>query len=83
MCADIFNESPRIALHGLLLSTCLVMQGQAAVYSEVSGLVSGVMNGINACVLAYGRKGSGKAHVLAGTPNEPGINFRATSQMIQ
>ena len=70
-------------MHGQLLSINLLMQGQAAVYSEVSGLVSGVMNGINACVLAYGRKGSGKAHVLAGTPNEPGINFRATSQMIQ
>ena len=70
-------------MHGQLLSINLLMQGQAAVYSEVSGLVSGVMNGINACVLAYGCKGSGKAHVLAGTPKEPGINFRATSQMIQ
>ena len=52
------------------------MQGQDAVYDEVSGLVSGVMNGINACVLAYGCKGSGKAHVLAGhAPMSPASTF--------
>ena len=52
-------------------------------FKEVEGLVSGVMNGINASVLAYGRRGSGKSHVLAGAPSELGINFRATAQMIQ
>lgn len=62
---------------------CCSSQGQEHIFGQVRGLVSGVMNGSNACVLAYGRKGSGKAHVLAGTPNEPGINFRATAQMIQ
>ncbi len=59
------------------------LQGQEQLFKEVEGLVSGVMNGINACVLAYGRRGSGKSHVLAGAPNEPGINFRATAQIIQ
>lgn len=52
-------------------------------FGEVEGLVAGVMNGTSAAVLAYGRKGSGKAHVLAGTPSQPGINFRATAHMIQ
>ena len=76
MCKHTVRVSRVRRLHGLV-------QGQEHIFSEVRGLVSGVMNGINACVLAYGRRGSGKAHVLAGSPNEPGINFRATSQMIQ
>jgi len=60
-----------------------VLQGQEAVYREVTGLVRGVMDGANAAVLAFGQTGSGKAHTLAGTPQQPGINFRAMSQLFQ
>jgi hypothetical protein len=46
-------------------------------------VVAGVMEGANACVLAYGQSGTGKAHTLAGTPQQPGINFRAMSQLFR
>lgn len=52
-------------------------------YREVTGLVRGVMEGANASVLTFGQTGSGKAHTLAGTPQQPGINFRAMSQLFQ
>ena len=59
------------------------VQGQDAVYKEVSGLVAAVVEGNNGCVLAFGQSGSGKAHTLAGTPQHPGINFRAMSHLFQ
>lgn len=59
------------------------LQGQEAVYKEVSSLVSAVMEGANGCVLAFGQSGSGKAHTLAGTPEHPGINFRAMSHLFK
>ncbi len=52
-------------------------------YREVTGVVAGVMEGANACVLTYGQAGSGKAYTLAGTAQQPGINFRAISQLFQ
>ncbi|BDA50927.1 probable Kinesin-like protein KIFC3 at C-terminar half [Coccomyxa sp. Obi] len=58
-------------------------EGQEAVYKEVAALVAGVMEGANGCVLAFGQSGSGKAHTLAGTPQHPGINFRAMSHLFQ
>ncbi|KAK9907558.1 hypothetical protein WJX75_005941 [Coccomyxa subellipsoidea] len=58
-------------------------EGQEAVYKEVSSLVSAVMEGANGCVLAFGQSGSGKAHTLAGTPEHPGINFRAMSHLFK
>lgn len=59
------------------------VQGQEAVYKEVAALVAGVMEGANGCVLAFGQSGSGKAHTLAGTPQHPGINFRAMSHLFR
>ena len=52
-------------------------------YREVAGVVSGVMEGANACILTFGQSGSGKAYTLAGAPGQPGINFRAISQLFQ
>ena len=59
------------------------LQGQEVVYKEVSSLVAAVMEGANGCVLAFGQSGSGKAHTLAGTPQHPGINFRAMSHLFK
>lgn len=47
----------------------------------MAGQVSRVLAGANACVLAYGDATSGKAFTLAGTPSEPGINFRAMQDL--
>ena len=52
-------------------------------YKEVAALVAGVMDGDNGCVLAFGQSGSGKAHTLAGTPQHPGINFRAMAHLFR
>ena len=59
------------------------LQGQGAVYAEVAGLVARVLQGSNACILAYGTSGSGKTFTLAGTPSQPGINFRAIKDLFR
>ncbi|KAI9226752.1 MAG: P-loop containing nucleoside triphosphate hydrolase protein, partial [Piptocephalis tieghemiana] len=39
------------------------------------GLISGVLNGFNATVFAYGATGCGKTHTISGTPEDPGVIF--------
>ena len=39
------------------------------------GLISGVVNGMNSTVFAYGATGSGKTHTMIGNYNEPGMMF--------
>jgi hypothetical protein len=53
------------------------------VYAEVAGLVARVLGGSNACIVAYGTSGSGKTFTLAGTPSQPGINFRAVEDLFR
>ncbi len=63
--------------------SCTLRQGQEEVYAEVAGQVSWVLAGANACVLAYGDAASGKAFTLAGTPSDPGVNFRAMQDLFR
>ena len=48
--------------------------GQIEVFEKTSkGLVSGVLDGYNASVFAYGATGAGKTHTMLGSLEEPGI----------
>jgi len=49
-------------------------ENNAAIYAETTkGLISGVLEGYNATVFAYGNTGAGKTHTMMGNPSEPGI----------
>jgi len=50
---------------------------QAAVFEDISGLVTSVLDGYNVCIFAYGQTGAGKTHTMEGPPCDPGINYRA------
>ncbi|MCQ2818684.1 MAG: hypothetical protein MJ252_15565 [archaeon] len=55
---------------------------QMDVYSNSTKfLLSGIMDGFNATVLAYGATGSGKTYTMLGTQTEPGIMQRAVSDL--
>ena len=40
--------------------------GLESVYSEVSALVTSVLDGFNVCIFAYGQTGSGKTFTMTG-----------------
>ena len=47
---------------------------QRTVYEQAtSGVVDGVINGMNACVFTYGATGAGKTFTMLGSYSEPGI----------
>jgi kinesin family protein C2/C3 len=54
---------------------------QEAVYKDVSGLVTSVMDGYNVCIFAYGQTGSGKTHTMAGPTTDRGVNWRALEDL--
>jgi Kinesin motor domain/Starch binding domain/PLAT/LH2 domain len=54
---------------------------QASVYEETSGVVASVLDGYNVCVFAYGQTGSGKTHTMNGTGTDPGVNYRALTDL--
>jgi len=58
-----------------------VRSTQEAVYRDVSGLVTSVMDGYNVCIFAYGQTGSGKTHTMAGPPTDRGVNWRALDDL--
>lgn len=55
--------------------------GQEDVYSEISSLVTSVLDGYNVCIMAYGQTGSGKTHTINGPASDPGVNTRALSEL--
>lgn len=54
---------------------------QADVYTDVSALVTSVMDGFNVCIFAYGQTGSGKTHTMAGPASDRGVNTRALEEL--
>ncbi|XP_021891120.1 kinesin-like protein KIN-14T isoform X2 [Carica papaya] len=56
---------------------------QDEVFSEVEPVIKSVVDGYNACILAYGQTGTGKTHSMEGTPDSPGIVPRAIEALIK
>ncbi|KAM6119103.1 kinesin-like protein KIF19 [Phoenicopterus ruber ruber] len=57
---------------------------QETVYrATTQGLVTGVISGYNATVLAYGPTGCGKTYTMLGTDGEPGICARTLGDLFQ
>lgn len=54
---------------------------QEKVYEETSGVVASVLDGYNVCVFAYGQTGSGKTYTMNGPTSDPGVNFRALTDL--
>ena len=54
---------------------------QEHVFSEVSDLVTSVMDGYNVCIFAYGQTGSGKTYTMQGSKEDPGVNIRALDKL--
>lgn len=56
---------------------------QAEVYGEIAPIVESVLDGYNACVLAYGQTGAGKSHTMQGPPGggDPGVHVRALQDL--
>lgn len=54
---------------------------QSDVYTDVSALVTSVMDGYNVCIFAYGQTGSGKTHTMAGPASDRGVNTRALQEL--
>jgi kinesin family protein C2/C3 len=54
---------------------------QEQIYSEVSALVTSVLDGFNVCIFAYGQTGSGKTYTMAGPPENRGVNTRALGEL--
>lgn len=54
---------------------------QEAIYEEVSGLVTSVLDGYNVCIFAYGQTGSGKTYTMGGPVENRGVNTRALQDL--
>ncbi|CAK4071862.1 unnamed protein product [Aphanomyces euteiches] len=54
---------------------------QEDVYEHVDPLIGSVMDGYNACVMAYGQTGAGKTYSMVGEDSAPGIIPRALQQL--
>lgn len=52
-------------------------------FSEVSGLVTSVLDGYNVCIMAYGQTGSGKTYTMDGSTDSPGVNIRSLRKLLK
>lgn len=53
------------------------------IYDRVKNLISSVMNGFNATIIAYGQTSSGKTHTMIGNDAERGIIPNAIHDIFQ
>ena len=52
-------------------------------YTQVSALVTSVLDGYNVCIMAYGQTGSGKTFTMEGPDGDPGVNTRALGELFK
>ncbi|XP_019709533.1 kinesin-like protein KIN-10B [Elaeis guineensis] len=58
-------------------------EGVSEIFSrEVKPLLQGIFHGRNACVIAYGARGSGKTHTIQGSEENPGLAPMAISEIL-
>ena len=55
---------------------------QEEAYEDTKPLVTSCADGYNVCILAYGQTGSGKTYTMQGPPNDPGVNVRALTDLL-
>ncbi|XP_072979730.1 kinesin-like protein KIN-10B [Typha angustifolia] len=59
-------------------------EGASEIFSkEVRPLIQGLFQGSNACVIAYGARGSGKTRIVQGSEETPGLAPIAISEIIE
>lgn len=56
---------------------------QEEVFRDTEPLMTSVLDGFNVCIFAYGQSGSGKTFTMEGTPDQPGLVFRAVSRLFE
>ena len=54
---------------------------QGAVFEEVKGLVTSVLDGYNVCIFAYGQTGSGKTYTMEGPAEDRGIYYNSVREL--
>jgi hypothetical protein len=56
---------------------------QASVFEEVRPMAAAVLDGVAACVFAYGATGSGKTHSMIGPVSARGCNYRLLTELMR
>ena len=56
---------------------------QDQIFEDTRQLIRSCCDGYNVCVFAYGQTGAGKTHTMEGTPEQPGVNFRALEELFR
>lgn len=59
------------------------VEGQEKIFEEVVALVTSVLDGFNVCIMAYGQTGSGKTFTMEGPLDNPGVNWRALTELFR
>jgi len=54
---------------------------QEQIFEDTAPLIVSALDGYNVCIFAYGQTGSGKTFTMEGPPENPGVNFRALSEL--
>eukprot|EP00897_Mesotaenium_endlicherianum_P004170 jgi/Mesen1/3781/ME000205S03043 len=53
----------------------------AHLFQDIQPFVQAVLDGYNACVIAYGQTGTGKTHTMEGPSHDRGVYFRAFDEL--
>jgi kinesin family protein C2/C3 len=56
---------------------------QEEVYKDTNTVIMSVLDGYNVCLMAYGQTGAGKTYTMMGTPDDPGVNRRAITELLR
>merc|ERR1719198_26861 len=53
------------------------------VFADTRAVILSVVDGYKVCLMAYGQTGAGKTYTMMGTPENPGVNRRAVSELMK